>query len=214
MSFIRIVALAGFSAFLAASLSGAGQAQVAPGHSGHSTSTPLTNVKPYRELRLFGSCYARSHRKLALILIATVPDSAEEEKAFRRMVYGEDVSCLPGGSTMRMPILFARGAIAEGLLSNGGVPDNYRLSAPAPAEARDLHAVARCYTSSHRTEVEALLKTHPGSREEVKAVAALWNDFRGCMRGFNVRLNAPWIRFLLAEALLRLPPPAPASSGS
>lgn len=214
MSFIRIVALAGFSALLAASLPGAGQAQVAPTHSGHSTSSPLTNVKPFRELRAFGSCYARTQRKAALSLIATVPDSAEEEKTFRRMVYGEDAHCLPGGTTMRMPILFARGAIAEGLLLNGGVPDSHRLSAPAPAEARDLHAVARCYTSGHRTEVEVLLKTHPGTREEVKAVAALWNDFRACMRGFNVRLNAPWIRFLLAEAMLRLPPPAPASSGN
>jgi hypothetical protein len=105
-----------------------------------------------------------------------------------------------------MPTVFARGAIAEGLLRSEGVPDNYRLPAPTPAEARDLHGVARCYTSGHRTEVETLLQTQPGSPEEVKAVAALWNDFRTCMPGFKVRLNAPWIRFLLAEALLRLEP--------
>jgi hypothetical protein len=125
------------------------------------------------------------------------------------MVYGEDVAssnCLAGGTKMSMPILFARGAIAEGLILTGGVPDIHRLSAPSPAEVRDLHGVARCYTAGHRTEVETLLKTHPGSREEVAGVAGLWDNFRKCMPDFNVRLNAPWIRFLLAEALLRLEP--------
>jgi hypothetical protein len=76
---------------------------------------------------------------------------------------------------------------------------------------RDLHGVARCYTSGHRNEVEALMKIHPGSQEEVKAVAALWEDFRKCMPKFQVRLNAPWIRFLLAEALLRIEPNTVAS---
>jgi hypothetical protein len=198
MSFIRIVTITGASAFLAATLPGAAQAQA----SGHSTSAPLTNLKPFRELVAFGTCYAKTDRKAALILLATVPNSPEENKAFHQMVYGER-SCLPSGTTMKMPILYARGAIAEGLLSAGGVPDTHRLSTPALADVRDLHGVARCYTAGHRTEVETLLKTHPGSREEVKAVGALWNDFRACMRGFNVRMNAPWIRFLLAEALLR-----------
>ncbi|HZF44595.1 MAG TPA: hypothetical protein VEZ48_14420 [Sphingomonadaceae bacterium] len=177
--------------------------------SGHSTAAPLGNVKPFRELRAFGACYAKSHRKAALLLLATVPDTADEVKAFHRMVYGEDVAgtiCLSGGTRMRMPTLFARGAIAEGLLLAGGVPDTHRLSAPGPGQVRDLHGAARCYAAGHRGEVEALLKINPGSPEEVKAVAGLWNDFRTCMPGFNVRLNAPWIRFLLAEALLRLPP--------
>ena len=189
----------------------AAAAQIGTGQSGISTSTPLTNVQPFRELRAFGACYARTHRPAALTLIATVPGSAEENKAFRRLVYGEDVSCLSGGTRMSMPILFARGAIAEGLLLSGGVPDTYRLPSPSPADARELHSVARCYTAGHRTEVEKLLKTHPGSREEVTAVAALWDDFRQCMPGKTVRLNAPWIRFLLAEALLRLGPSTPTS---
>jgi hypothetical protein len=110
-----------------------------------------------------------------------------------------------------MPISFARGAIAEGLLLTGGVPDTYRLAIPSPADARELHGVARCYAAGHQNEVEKLLKTHPGSREEVAAVAALWNDFRKCMPGKTVRLNAPWIRFLLAEALLRTPSSTTAS---
>jgi hypothetical protein len=122
------------------------------------------------------------------------------------MVYGEDVSCLPGGTRMRMPILFARGAIAEGVLLSGGLPDHYRLPVPTPTEARDLHGVARCYTGGHRGEAEQVLKTEPGSREEVAAVAAIWDTFRKCMPGKTVRLNAPWIRYLLAEALLRTSP--------
>jgi hypothetical protein len=186
----------------------------AQSNSGHSTSAPVNNVRPFRELQVFGACYARSHKKAALTLIATVPDSAEEEKAFRKLVYGEDVSCLPGGTTMKMPTLFARGAIAEGLLLSGGAPDTYQLPVPSPAEARDLHGVARCYAFENRAEVEALLKTKPGTREEVADVAALWNDFRKCMPRFNVRLNAPWIRFLLAEALLRLPPSAASKPGN
>jgi hypothetical protein len=146
-------------------------------------------------------------------LIATAPGSAEEKQILRRLVYGEHATCMFGGTQMSMPDLFARGAVAEGLLRSEGVPDSYRLPTPSPAEVRDLHGVARCYTSNHRTEVEKLLQTHPGSREEVNAVTSLWNGFKACMPNMNVRLNAPWIRFLLAEALLRIRPNT-TSSGS
>ncbi|HVR89585.1 MAG TPA: hypothetical protein VHG29_00635 [Novosphingobium sp.] len=176
-----------------------------------STSSPLTNVRAFSELRAFGACIARTRRGHALAVIAAVPGSPEEDKALREGVYGEHVTCLFGGTRMSMPAVFARGAIAEGLLRSDGVPEDYRLSAPTPAEAKDLHGVARCYTQGHRTEVQTLLQTQAGSPEELKAVAALWEDFRVCMPGFNVRLNAPWIRFLLAEALLRLGPVTPGS---
>jgi hypothetical protein len=166
----------------------------------------MSNARPMRELRAFGTCFAQTRRRDALALIATVPGSAEEGKTFRQMISGEQFTCLPGGTRMAMPVLFARGAVAEGLLRFEGVPGSYRLPAPGPTEVRDLHGAARCYTANHRTEVAALLKTDPGGREETAAVAALWNDFRTCMPKFNVRLNAPWIRFLLAEALLRLEP--------
>ena len=192
---------------VAASLYGAeAAAQFGPGQSGASTSTPITNVQPYRELRAFGTCFARTQRRDALTLIATVPGSAEEKDAFRRLVYGERATCLFGGTRMSMPTMFARGAIAEGLLRSGGVPESYRLPAPSATEVRDLYGAARCYTASHRTEVDGVLQTHPGSREEVAAIAALWEGFRTCMPNFKVRLNAPWIRFLLAEAALRLEP--------
>jgi hypothetical protein len=188
-----------------------GQAAAQTGRSGISTSAPLTNVQPYQELQAFGACLARTQRRAALALIATVPNSSEEDKVLRRLVYGEHDTCLFGGTEMSMPDVFARGAIAEGLLRSEGVPDSYRLPSPSPPEVRDLHGVARCYTSSHRTDVEKLLQTKPGGPEEVKAVAALWDDFRACMPNFKVRLNAPWIRFLLAEALLRVDPNTTAS---
>src|SRR3712207_2669293 len=106
MSFIRTGTVASMSALLVAALPAGAHAQA----SGHSTSAPLSNVKPFRELRAYGGCYARTNRKAALTLLATVPGSLEEGKAFRRLVYGEDVitSCLPGGTKMSMPTLFAR----------------------------------------------------------------------------------------------------------
>ena len=61
--------------------------------------------------------------------------------------------------------------------------------------------------------VQALLATDAGSAEEVAAVRALWSDFSdACIPdNFRFRLNAPWIRFLLAEAMLRLAPAAAAN---
>jgi hypothetical protein len=144
--------------------------------------------------------------------VATAPGSREEDKVLKRFVYGERTTCLYGGTEMRMPSIFARGAIAEGLLRTGGVPAEYRLPAPAASEVRDLHGAARCYTSGHRSDVQKLLETDPGTPQEVKAVAAIWDGLRACMPGFKVRLNAPWIRFLLAEALLRVEPNATASA--
>jgi hypothetical protein len=143
--------------------------------------------------------------------MATTPDSPEEKKILKKWVYGERETCLFGGSEMVMPGLFARGAIAEGLLRAEGVPATHRLPSPSAAEVRDLHGAARCYTSSHRAEVQKLMQFHPGSREEMTAIAALWPGFKACMPNFTVRLNAPWIRFLLAEALLRLEPNTTAS---
>lgn len=190
---------------------GEAAAQLPPSRSGHSTSSPSTNARPFRELQAFGTCLAQTQKKAALELIATVPGSSEEAKVLRKVVYGEHTACLFGGTRMSMPDIFARGAVAEGLLRSGGVPDSYRLPNPAPSEVRDLHGAARCYASNHRGEVETLLQSKPGSAEEVRAVAALWDEFRTCMPNFKVRLNAPWIRFLLAEALLRAGPRLTAS---
>jgi hypothetical protein len=178
-----------------------------------STSGELGNVRAFRELSRFGRCYVNMRRNNALALIATAPGSREETEAFNRLVFGEQ-SCLHGGTRMSLPIVFMRGAIAEGLVKSGGVPANYWLPAPSVAEVRTLADVARCYTSGRQDQVRALLEIELGTAEETAAVAALWDDFRGCFPpNFRIRLNAPWIRFLLAEALLRLPPAAPAPSG-
>jgi hypothetical protein len=186
--------------------SGEAAAQLGTGRSGHSTSSPLSNVRPYKELQSFGECLARTGRKNALAIVATAPGSREEAKVLKKFVFGEHSNCSLGAFEMRMPDIFARGAIAEGLLRNGGVPAEYRLPAPAPSAVRDLHGAARCYASGHRRDVEKLLQTDPGTPQEVQAVAAIWDGFRTCMPDFKVRLNAPWIRFLLAEALLRVEP--------
>ncbi|UUR09066.1 hypothetical protein [Sphingomonas glaciei] len=195
------------AAFLLSAFGSPASAQIAPGRSGLSSSTPVPLIAAYRDLQLFGECIAKSQRKVALLLIETTPDSKEEEKAFDKYVFGEGGSCLSAGSNMTMSLLYARGAIAEGLLrSSEGIPDTFRLAAPAATETRNLHAVARCYAAGNRQQVLSVLKTRLGTPEEVRAVAAIWPGFRTCMPGFTVRLNAPWIRFLLAEALLRLDP--------
>ena len=184
--------------------SGEAAAQIGTGQSGISTSTPVSNARPFKELQSFGTCLARTARNAALAVVATAPGSREEGKVLKKFVFGERTTCLFGGTQMQMPAIFARGAIAEGLLLSGGVPAEYRLPAPAPSEVRDLHGAARCYASRHRGDVQKLLQTDPGTPQEVKAVAAIWDEFRTCMPNFKVRLNAPWIRYLLAEALLRV----------
>jgi hypothetical protein len=201
------------TALIIGGFSSAASAQLGSGHSGHSTAVNKTNVKAFLELQAFGRCFAKTYRSNALAVIATVPGTAEEAKAFDRLVYGDDVGCLFGGTQMVMPIVFARGAIAEGLLMGGGVPEGYRLASPAAAQVRNLHEGARCYAAGHRTQVQALLATPLGSLEENKAAAAIWPEFRTCIPGQSVRLNAPWIRFLMAEALLRIPPATTASGG-
>jgi len=213
MRLLRPAALALLVLAGSAGPSGEGLAQTPTGRSGISNGDLLGNMRAFRELQAFGICFARADRRDALDLIATAPGSPEESQVFRRPVYREQESCGFGGSQFSLSNIYFRGAIAEGLLRSGGVPESYRLSAPAPSETRNLHDVARCYASGHRAQVQALLETEPGSQPEVAAVAALWNDFRVCMPGFRVRLNAPWIRYLLAEALLRLPPEATPPGG-
>lgn len=198
---------------LVAALFQAGPAQAQGGRSGMSTGAPLTNVDAHRDLSAFGHCYARTHRSAALALIATTPGSREESRVFDRLVGGERYTCMAGGTETNASLIYFRGVIAEGLLKAGqGVPDNLVLAIPTVAEVSDLGGVARCYAAGHSTEIQSLLATNVGSREDSAAVAALWDDFRACMpAGFRVRLNAPWIRFLLAEAALRLPRAAAAS---
>jgi hypothetical protein len=199
MKVLTLIALAALSSAGAA-------AQTAPSQSGISTSGPLTNVRAFGDLTALGICVARTQRRDALAVIATEPGSSEENQVMRQSIYGERTTCMFGGTRMQMSSIYARGTIAEGLLRSEGVPAEYVLPAPTAGEVRDLHGVARCYAAGHQSQVRALLQTPAGSPEEVAAVRTIWDEFRTCMPNFNVRLNAPWIRFLLAEALLRLAP--------
>lgn len=181
----------------------AGVAQAQPGRSGMSTESRADNVNAFRELSAFGVCYARFNRAQALALLATEAGSGEESETFRRLVSGEQSCVLPG--RMQGSLIYFRGVIAEGLLNaDQPLPAGMMLPAPTVEQVRDLHGVARCYVSGHRNEARTVLATTAASREETAAIGAIWTDVRACFPpSLNVRLNAPWIRFLLAEALLR-----------
>jgi hypothetical protein len=196
-----------WAALAALASSGPASAQLATGRSGVSTSERLSNVRAFTDLRNFGICFVRTQRRDALTLIATVPGSREETQAFNRLVFGERSTCMFGGTQVQASIIYMRGVIAEGLLLSGGVPETHRLPAPTAAEVRNLGDVARCYVAGHRAEAQTVLATRLGSAEETAAVTAVWEDFRTCLPPRQpIRLNAPWIRFLLAEAMLRLAP--------
>lgn len=200
---------------LAAAIGGvqAASAQTGGGQSGHSTSAELKNVKILRDLDTFGRCLATTDRKTSLALLATKPGSKEEDRVFREFTR-LDQDCLFSGTQMYSSVIYIRGAIAEGLLEAGGVPPHLLLPAPSPAQVTTLSEAARCYTAGHRAEVQALMKMNAGTKQEVAAVAALWPGLKACLPPrANVRLNALWIRFLLAEALLRLAPSAAPAGG-
>jgi hypothetical protein len=200
-----------WTALAALFLSGAAAAQTPQGRSGMSTGDTLSNMNAYRELRAFGICFVRTQRTAALAIISADQGSREEDRAMNRYVFGEhDSSCMGNGDRSVLSTIFVRGTIAEGLLLSGGVPPNLLLPAPAPQDVRDLAGAGRCYAAGHDSEIRAVLATQPGSPQETAAVGAIWNDFRPCLARFRIRLNAIWIRYILAEGLLRLAPAAPA----
>lgn len=209
------------TAFVLASLAAAtglsqeALAQAGTGRSGHSTSGELTNVKVLRDLDTFGRCFATTSRKDSYDLIATKPGSKQEDEVLKKLTR-LDQDCLFGGTRILSSPVYLRGAIAEGLLDTGGVPPHLLLPAPASAaQVTSLSEAARCYTAGHRAEVQALMKLNAGTKEEVAAIGALWPGLKACLpKGAGVRLNALWIRFLLAEALLRLSPSAAPAGGS
>lgn len=210
----RLLQMAGLLAATACfALSTPAAAQLGTGRSGMSTSERLENVRAMQALARFGGCFARTYRRGALEIVASEPESDSERALFRRHVFGEQACALYDTTAS---IVYMRGVIAEGLLRSGeGLPANYRLPAPTLAEVRNLHDAARCYVAGRQERVQALLATDAGSAEEVAAVRALWSDFSdACIPdNFRFRLNAPWIRFLLAEAMLRLAPAAAANAG-
>jgi hypothetical protein len=215
MSAIRFTLCAILAAAGAVGLAGAGQAQLAPGRSGHSSAYYVGQEEAMREVGLFGRCYAERQRNQALALIATRPSSREEAETYRNLFRRDNQICLPNGMSLQAPLAYVRGAIAEGLVKAGtGVPASHLLPAPAVAEVRNLSDVARCHVAGHRSAIRPLLDTKPGSREEYQAVAAQMDGLEACTpAGVKLQFDSTVIRYRLAEALLRLAPAGTAASG-
>jgi hypothetical protein len=192
-------------------LAGQALAQLPPGVSGSSTLLVSNDAEDaLRTLAAFGNCYARLSTERAFELIATEPHSREEAETYRRLFRSDSQNCLGEGMDLRAPVTFVRGAIAEGLLEHGiAVPAALVRAAPAPgAEIRRYSEAARCYAAGHGAEIRALLATPPGGQRELAALRPLADDFFRCMPASaqDRRFNATHLRYMLAEALLRLPP--------
>lgn len=187
-------------------------AQIAPGLSGSSTTTYTTNATEFwQDLRGFGTCFARQSEATAWALIATDPDSKGEAAVYKKMSRGGREACLTDTS-LQAPVPLIRGAIAEALYKRGAaVPVELRQAPPAVGTPiRMLGEAARCYATAHRADaIKLLAETTPGSKNELAALNAMSNDFFQCLpakaqkRGFN----PTQLRYRLAEALLRMPPP-------
>ncbi len=211
-------ALLGASTLLVGGLlGGQGAAQLAPGVSGRSdliVSNDSENA--LRTLSAFGNCYARLSTARAFELIATEPGTREEAETYRRLFRSDSQNCLGEGMDLRVPVAFTRGAIAEGLLEHGiAVPAGLVRAAPAPdAAIRKYSEAARCYAAGHGAEIRALLISAPGSQRELAALRPIADDFFRCMpaNAQDRRFNATHLRYLLAEALLRLPSTTPAGA--
>ena len=188
-------------------------AQIAPGQSGSSSTIVFTdNGEAFRTLNAFAACYARLNSARALELIATEPATREEAQTYRRLFSRDNMSCLGENTELRMPVAMVRGAIAEGLYKGGiALPPNLVQAAPAPGEVRTLSEAARCYTATHREQVRVLVEqTTAGSRREFEALGEIAGGFFQCVpeTARGRRFDPTQVRFRLAEALLRLPPPS------
>jgi hypothetical protein len=212
---MRICLFGTLSLAVAAGLSAAASAQFAPGLSGKSTTYYAGREESLRDLTFFGRCYAQKNRDESLSLLATKPSSVEEAKVYTKLFRHDNLMCLAPGTTMRAPLAYVRGAIAEGLvLAEGRAPASHALPAPSAAEVRNLSDAARCYAAGHKEQVQALLATRVGSQEENDAVSALMGDLAACLPpGVEVKFDATVIRYRLVEALLRLQPGGASATG-
>lgn len=204
-------ALVGVGALIAGGMIGqAESAQIPPGYSGSSTTIVMAdNEEALRTLAAFANCYARYSAPRAFELLATEPGARAEAQTYRRLFRTASQNCLGEGTELSLPVAFVRGAIAEGLLErNVALPAHLILAVPAPGvEVRRYSEAARCYAAAHPAEVRALLAVPAGSQREAEALRALADDFFRCLpeRAQGRRFGATQLRYLLAEALLRLP---------
>lgn len=192
-----------------------GDAQLPAGRSGFTSEREASSREAWDALRYFGRCIAQGSRAASFQFLATEPGSVDEVNVFNRLFTTGDVPCLDNMSRMSASPRLVRGAIAEGLLLlNTPVPPQLVLAAPAPgAPIRTMSEVARCYAVNHRAETRALVSgTRPASAEELAALQHMEADVRRCVppEAASVRFQPTELRYRLAEALLRLPPDAPA----
>jgi hypothetical protein len=185
-------------------------AQLPSGVSGYSsTIVTADNEEALRTLTAFATCYARTNAADGFALLATDPGSVAESTTYRHMFRSDNQACLGDGTSLSVPVTFVRGAIAEALLERGApVPAALVRAAPAPgAEIRRYTEAARCYAANHGAAIRTMLAASPGGQRELAALRPLADDFFRCMpaNAQDRRFNATHLRYLLAEALLRLP---------
>lgn len=193
-------------------------AQIGRGYSGRSDGEIeyVDNEEAMRILSAFGNCYAQHSTTRALELIGTDPGTHEEAETYRRLFRSGSQNCLGDATELTMPVAFVRGAIAEGLLErNIALPATLVRAAPAPGvEVRRLSEAARCYAVGHGAEILAMLATPASGQRQMAALRPMVDGFFNCLPASarNRRLDATPLRYLLAEALLRLPASAPAGT--
>jgi len=210
--------LLGVAALVAAQMGGAvpASAQIASGYSGTTDGGQRTlagDERTWQILRVYGACFARNHTAQAFAILAAEPNTTAETEALRQAMADPMQYCLGYTRRMRAPRAYLRGAIAEGLLKRGTLlPADLVLAPPPPgAEFRHLNAPARCYAAAHPDRVRALLETPLGSRSEAEAAnAILRGGFAQCLpeRARRWPIEPTRLRYLLAEALLRMRPAA------
>jgi hypothetical protein len=191
-------------------------AQLAPSRSGSSTEFTLTPEEYWEGVRDFGRCFVHRTPAHAFTLLSTTPGSREEGAVIRVLMRG-DVTCLGDISRFTFRSSHVRGTFAEGLVRNGTpIPPLLALAAPAAGTpVHTIHEAARCYTAAHGAEVRALVtETRPGSTQERAAIVRMFPDFLNCVppEARNLQFDATDVRYVLAEALLRMGPVAPASA--
>jgi hypothetical protein len=189
-------------------------AQIAPSYSGSSTVRSLIPEEYWEAVRDFGRCFVHRDPADAFTLLSTRPGSPQEAAVIRILLHGESL-CLGDVTRLTLTTRHVRGAFAEGLVRNGtAIPPRLALTAPAAGTPiRTIHEAARCYVASHEADVRALIAgTRPGSDQELAAIRRIVPDFFQCVRpeARNGQLVATDLRYVLAEALLRMGPVEPA----
>lgn len=193
-------------------------AQIAPGYSGSSDGGVdyMGNEEIWQALRVFGTCYARVNAPHALELIGTEPGTQAERDAVRRAIR-DPQNCFGYVVRVRAPYATLRGAVAEGLFRRRvAIPAALRQAPPARGtESRNIYEAARCVAAAQGDRVRGLLATSMGSRGEREAASALLSGpFRQCVppEAGTLAMSPMYVRYLLAEALLRLPATASAEA--